>query len=81
MKPSSIPFMPEFVLATDKRKMYWISHEELLYTIESWTEGAPYTDHFSTVISHHITKVEGGVKVEIKMFINWIKSTIMKGKI
>lgn len=51
--------------------MYWISHEEFLYMIDSITEGVPYADCFTVALAHSV-KVEGkGIKVSISMHINW----------
>lgn len=73
--------MPKFCLNTDHRKMYWISHEEFLYMIDSITEGVPYADCFTVALAHSV-KVEGkGIKVSISMHINWKESTMMKSTI
>jgi len=73
MKPTPIPFMPKSCGNKDDRKMYWVSHEELIYVIRSSTEGIPFADAFYVEIIHRITKVEKGVKISIYSNVIFVK--------
>ena len=49
--------------------------------MESNTEGVPYADSFVVFLAHRVRRVQEGVKIEVLLFIKWVKDTIMKGTI
>lgn len=78
MKPSSIPFMPKQSRNVDERRMYWVSHEELVYLIKSLTFEVPMSDNFEVHIIHRITKTANAVKIQILSKIVFVKETSFK---
>jgi hypothetical protein len=75
LKPSSIPFMPKQSRNVDERRMYWVSHEELVYLIKSLTFEVPMSDNFEVHIVHRIAKTPNAVKVQILSKIVFVKET------
>ena len=59
----SIPFMPKFCKCKESIKLFWVSHEEFIYSMEARSSGAPMTDSFFVKYIHHAKKV--GVDVEV----------------
>jgi hypothetical protein len=67
--------MPKQSRNVDERRMYWVSHEELVYLIKSLTFEVPLSDNFEVHIVHRIAKTPSAVKVQILSKIVFVKET------
>ena len=70
--------MPKHSRNVDERRMYWVSHEELVYCIKSLTFEVPMCDNFEVHIIHRITKTPNAVKIQILSKILFLMETSFK---
>lgn len=73
MKPTSIPFMPKQSRNEDQRRIYWLSHHELLYHIKSLTFDVPMADNFEVHLLHRITALPHATRIDIYSEVRFVK--------
>lgn len=87
---AGVPFMPKAARSDETQSLYFVSKNK--YIVESIIQnsGAPYTDSFnirlkrtisSTQESTHIPLILDKVTFKVQMYVNFVKSTMMKSMI
>ncbi|KAL4504287.1 hypothetical protein ABPG72_021125 [Tetrahymena utriculariae] len=76
-----IPFGPKVSHCQNKEKYFWISAEEFIIEREIFLSKIPYCDCFTIRFQYNITQVQDQTKILIKLYVHFMKSPFVKGRI